>query len=66
MDKDTVYNDNPAAQARLWQEQGGELLVITSYSIHYTKLYEVSLSIRPCSRRTQRPSFKSIAGRMII
>jgi len=28
MDKDTVYNDNPAAQARIWQEQGGELLHI--------------------------------------
>jgi phosphoribosylformimino-5-aminoimidazole carboxamide ribotide isomerase len=28
MDKDTVYNDDPAAQARVWQEQGGELLHI--------------------------------------
>jgi len=28
MDKDTIYNDNPAAQARIWQEQGGELLHI--------------------------------------
>lgn len=28
MDRDTVYNDNPAAQARIWQEQGGELLHI--------------------------------------
>ncbi len=28
MDKDTVYNDDPAAQARLWQEQGGEYLHI--------------------------------------
>ena len=28
MDKDTVYNDNPAAQARIWQELGGELLHI--------------------------------------
>lgn len=28
MDKDTVYNDNPGAQARLWQDQGGELLHI--------------------------------------
>ena len=28
MDKDTVYNDNPAAQALLWQEQGGEFLHI--------------------------------------
>jgi len=28
MDKDTVYHDNPAAQARIWQEQGGELLHI--------------------------------------
>lgn len=28
MDKDTVYNDNPAAQALTWQEQGGELLHI--------------------------------------
>ncbi|SDD70642.1 1-(5-phosphoribosyl)-5-[(5-phosphoribosylamino)methylideneamino]imidazole-4-carboxamide isomerase [Desulfuromonas thiophila] len=26
MDKDTVYNDDPAAQARSWQEQGAELL----------------------------------------
>jgi len=26
MEKDTVYNDDPAAQARIWQEQGGELL----------------------------------------
>jgi phosphoribosylformimino-5-aminoimidazole carboxamide ribotide isomerase len=26
MDKDTVYNDDPAAQALQWQEQGGELL----------------------------------------
>jgi phosphoribosylformimino-5-aminoimidazole carboxamide ribotide isomerase len=28
MDKDTVYNDDPAAQARIWQEMGGELLHI--------------------------------------
>ncbi len=28
MDKDTVYNDDPAAQALQWQEQGGELLHI--------------------------------------
>jgi phosphoribosylformimino-5-aminoimidazole carboxamide ribotide isomerase len=28
MDKDTVYSDDPAAQARSWQEQGGELLHI--------------------------------------
>jgi phosphoribosylformimino-5-aminoimidazole carboxamide ribotide isomerase len=26
MDKDTVYSEDPAAQARSWQEQGGELL----------------------------------------
>lgn len=26
MDKDTVYHDDPAAQARIWQEQGGEYL----------------------------------------
>lgn len=28
MDKDTVYNDDPAAQAVMWQEQGGEYLHI--------------------------------------
>ncbi|SDZ98121.1 1-(5-phosphoribosyl)-5-[(5-phosphoribosylamino)methylideneamino] imidazole-4-carboxamide isomerase [Desulfuromusa kysingii] len=28
MDKDTVYNDDPAAQALLWQQQGGEFLHI--------------------------------------
>lgn len=28
MDKDTVFNDNPGAQARAWQEQGAELLHI--------------------------------------
>ncbi|WP_221249876.1 1-(5-phosphoribosyl)-5-[(5-phosphoribosylamino)methylideneamino]imidazole-4-carboxamide isomerase [Desulfuromonas versatilis] len=28
MEKDTVYHDDPAAQARIWQEQGGELLHI--------------------------------------
>jgi phosphoribosylformimino-5-aminoimidazole carboxamide ribotide isomerase len=28
MDKDTVFNDNPAAQAMEWQRQGGELLHI--------------------------------------
>jgi len=28
MDKDTVYSDDPGAQARLWQEQGGEYLHI--------------------------------------
>jgi phosphoribosylformimino-5-aminoimidazole carboxamide ribotide isomerase len=28
MDKDTVYHDDPAAQARLWQQQGGEYLHI--------------------------------------
>ena len=28
MDKDTVFNDNPAAQARAWQEQGAEMLHI--------------------------------------
>ncbi len=26
MDKDTVYHDDPAAQARIWQKQGGEYL----------------------------------------
>ena len=26
MDKDTVYHDDPAAQAQIWQEQGGEYL----------------------------------------
>jgi len=28
MEKDTVYNDNPGEQARIWQVQGGELLHI--------------------------------------
>lgn len=28
MDRDTVYSDDPAAQARAWQEQGGEYLHI--------------------------------------
>ncbi len=28
MEKDTVYSDDPAAQARSWQEQGGEYLHI--------------------------------------
>jgi len=28
MDKDTVYHDDPAAQARIWQDQGGEFLHI--------------------------------------
>ncbi len=28
MDKDTIYNDDPAAQALMWQEQGGEYLHI--------------------------------------
>jgi len=28
MERDTVFNDNPAAQARAWQEQGAELLHI--------------------------------------
>ncbi|MBN1141382.1 MAG: 1-(5-phosphoribosyl)-5-[(5-phosphoribosylamino)methylideneamino]imidazole-4-carboxamide isomerase [Deltaproteobacteria bacterium] len=28
MERDTVYSDNPAAQARAWQDQGGELLHI--------------------------------------
>ena len=28
MEKDTVYNDDPGAQARIWQDQGGELLHI--------------------------------------
>lgn len=28
MDKDTVYHEDPAAQARIWQEQGGEYLHI--------------------------------------
>jgi len=28
MDRDTVYNDDPAAQALIWQEQGGEYLHI--------------------------------------
>jgi phosphoribosylformimino-5-aminoimidazole carboxamide ribotide isomerase len=28
MNKDTVYNDNPGEQARIWQGQGGELLHI--------------------------------------
>ena len=28
MDKDTIYNDDPAAQALMWEEQGGEYLHI--------------------------------------
>jgi phosphoribosylformimino-5-aminoimidazole carboxamide ribotide isomerase len=28
MEKDTVYSDDPAAQARIWQKKGGELLHI--------------------------------------
>lgn len=28
MDRDTVYHDDPATQARIWQEQGGEYLHI--------------------------------------
>lgn len=28
MDRDTVYHEDPAAQARIWQEQGGEYLHI--------------------------------------
>jgi len=28
MEKDTVYSDDPAAQAKAWQDQGGELLHI--------------------------------------
>jgi len=28
MEKDTVYSDDPAAQAKVWQDQGGELLHI--------------------------------------
>lgn len=28
MEKDTVYSNSPAAQAKIWQEQGGELLHI--------------------------------------
>lgn len=28
MDKDTVFNDNPGAQARAWEDQGAELLHI--------------------------------------
>ncbi|NLV23600.1 MAG: 1-(5-phosphoribosyl)-5-[(5-phosphoribosylamino)methylideneamino]imidazole-4-carboxamide isomerase [Deltaproteobacteria bacterium] len=28
MERDTVYSDDPAAQARTWQEQGGEMLHI--------------------------------------
>jgi len=28
MERDTVFNDNPGAQARAWQEQGAELLHI--------------------------------------
>jgi phosphoribosylformimino-5-aminoimidazole carboxamide ribotide isomerase len=28
MNKDTVFNDNPAAQARAWQDQGAEMLHI--------------------------------------
>ena len=28
MERDTIYNNDPSAQARIWQEQGGELLHI--------------------------------------
>ena len=28
MDRDTVFNDNPGAQAKIWQDQGAELLHI--------------------------------------
>ncbi|WP_321394418.1 1-(5-phosphoribosyl)-5-[(5-phosphoribosylamino)methylideneamino]imidazole-4-carboxamide isomerase [uncultured Desulfuromusa sp.] len=56
MDKDTVYNDDPAAQALLWQEQGGEFLHIVDLDGAFAGVPKNKAAIRSIVKAIDIPS----------
>ena len=56
MDKDTVYNDDPAAQALIWQEQGGELLHIVDLDGAFAGVPKNKAAIRAIVEAIDIPS----------
>jgi phosphoribosylformimino-5-aminoimidazole carboxamide ribotide isomerase len=56
MDKDTVYHDDPAAQARTWQEQGGELLHIVDLDGAFAGVPKNQAAIRAIIEAIDIPS----------
>jgi phosphoribosylformimino-5-aminoimidazole carboxamide ribotide isomerase len=56
MDKDTVYNDDPGAQARIWQEQGGELLHIVDLDGAFAGVPKNKAAIRAIVEAIDIPS----------
>ncbi|WP_321369367.1 1-(5-phosphoribosyl)-5-[(5-phosphoribosylamino)methylideneamino]imidazole-4-carboxamide isomerase [uncultured Desulfuromusa sp.] len=56
MDKDTVYNDDPAAQALLWQKQGGEFLHIVDLDGAFAGVPKNKAAIRSIVKAIDIPS----------
>ncbi|PNU20158.1 1-(5-phosphoribosyl)-5-((5-phosphoribosylamino)methylideneamino)imidazole-4-carboxamide isomerase [Geothermobacter hydrogeniphilus] len=56
MEKDTVYSDDPAAQARQWQEQGGELLHIVDLDGAFAGVPKNKAAIRAIVEAIDIPS----------
>ena len=56
MDRDTVYHDSPAVQARIWQEQGGELLHIVDLDGAFAGLPKNREAIRAIVEAIDIPS----------
>jgi len=56
MERDTVYNDDPAAQARIWQEQGGELLHIVDLDGAFAGTPRNSAAIRAIVNAIEIPA----------
>jgi phosphoribosylformimino-5-aminoimidazole carboxamide ribotide isomerase len=56
MDRDTIYNDDPADQARSWQEQGGELLHIVDLDGAFAGKPRNSEAIRDIVRAVDIPT----------
>ncbi|ORJ55041.1 1-(5-phosphoribosyl)-5-[(5-phosphoribosylamino)methylideneamino]imidazole-4-carboxamide isomerase [Geothermobacter hydrogeniphilus] len=56
MEKDTVYSDDPAAQALVWQEQGGELLHIVDLDGAFAGVPKNKAAIRAIVEAIDIPS----------
>ena len=56
MDRDTVYNDDPAAQALMWQEQGGEYLHIVDLDGAFAGIPKNESAIRSIVEAIDIPS----------
>jgi len=56
MEKDTVYSDDPAAQALAWQEQGGELLHIVDLDGAFAGVPKNKAAIRAIVEAIDIPS----------